>query len=171
MPKLLNKQCQPPPLLLQLTKLHKIFDEFWNREKGTENILAEGNKIGETAEDAAKVILKNALVKTKLRQITNNNNEYVYGFSYDYKLFAVENKTFDFQIRLPIDGKMPNGSKVALTVITPKEVIIDDKETKGLADNGANIEEVKTKLKETGKLATEFSYQRDPHFTVRYKYK
>ncbi|AKG05695.1 hypothetical protein AAV35_004390 [Salimicrobium jeotgali] len=127
--------------------------------------------MGETAEDAAKVILKNALVKTKLRQVTNNNNEYVYELRYDYKLFPVESKTFDFQIRLPIDGKMPNGSKVALTVITPKEATIDDKETKGLADNGANIEEVKTKLKETGKLATEFSYQRDPHFTVRYKYK
>ncbi|MDO6657373.1 hypothetical protein [Anaerobacillus sp. 1_MG-2023] len=165
----------PPHIQTFIQKEGLAFRPYTEQEimAGTEDILeqAKNGNLEGTSKDSAHFILRSVLVHTPLRQITNHDNEYIYELRYNYKLFPTEENKYDFNIKLPFDGlQMPNGSRIELTVITPRGAKIDREQTKGLDENGANIEEVITQLSSTGKFATEFQYQQDPDFNVRYYY-
>jgi len=84
-------------------------------------------------------------------------------------LFPLDINTYEFQIRLPFDGtQMIAGSEVKLTVLTPLSSSIDENETKGISENGEEIEELIQQLTATGRAVTTFQYQLDPLFKVRY---
>ncbi|MCK1981984.1 MULTISPECIES: hypothetical protein [Peribacillus] len=138
---------------------------------GTEDVLADAisGNIVETEKDVAKLLLRSSLLKGQLTQVTQAGSSYVYELRYDYKIFPQENGSYQFEIRLPFDGtRMLNGSSVQLTVITPKGVTVNDVETKGLDENGLEIQEQITQLTATNRLAVSFHYQLDPLFIVNY---
>lgn len=91
---------------------------------------------------------------------------------YDYKIFPIQNSNeYQFEIRLPFDGiQMTNGSRVQLTVLTPKGAVVNDVETKGIDENGQEIQEMKQQLQNTNRTVVSFAYQLDPLFTVRYSH-
>ncbi|MCC2420483.1 hypothetical protein COF34_08980 [Bacillus toyonensis] len=140
--------------------------------EGTEDVI-EVSKSGDvqgTERDTARLLLRSALMSTPLKQIAQlENGQFVYEVKYEYKLFPVQNDTYEFQIRLPFDGtEMIAGSEVKLTVLTPINCTIDGTATKGTDANGQEIQEVVQQLIETGRAVTTFSYRLDPLFNVRY---
>ncbi|MGG3181757.1 hypothetical protein ABEQ41_26310 [Priestia megaterium] len=140
--------------------------------QGTEDVLdvSRTNDTDGTEQDVARLLLRSALVSTPLTEIAQlEGGRHVYEIKYDYKLFPLDTNTFEFQIRLPFDGtQMIAGSEVKLTVLTPISSNIDTNETKGIAENGEEIEEVIQELTSTGRAVTTFHYQLDPMFKVRY---
>jgi len=140
--------------------------------QGTEDVIDESraNDTVGTEQDVARLLLRSALVNTPLTEIAHlDDGKYVYEVKYDYKLFPLDINTYEFQIRLPFDGtQMIAGSEVKLTVLTPLSSSIDENETKGISENGEEIEELIQQLTATGRAVTTFQYQLDPLFKVRY---
>ena len=140
--------------------------------EGTEDVIdvAKAGDVVGTERDIARLLLRSALVSVPLQQIAQlENGQFVYEVKYEYKLFPVLNDTYEFQIRLPFDGtQIINGSQVKLTVLTPIGGSIDENATKGIDENGQEIQEVVQQLVQTGRAVTTFEYRLDPLFTVRY---
>ncbi|WP_369902409.1 hypothetical protein [Bacillus manliponensis] len=132
--------------------------------------VSKAGDVEGTERDVARLLLRSSLVNVPLQQIAQlENGQYVYEVKYEYKLFPVENETYEFQIRLPFDGtQMINGSEVKLTILTPIGGTIDESATKGIDENGQEIQEVVQQLVQTGRVVTTFAYRLDPLFTVRY---
>ncbi|AIY78164.1 TPA: hypothetical protein ACLQU7_001494 [Bacillus tropicus] len=140
--------------------------------EGTEDVIdvAKAGDVVGTERDIARLLLRSSLVSVPLQQIAQlENGQFVYEVKYEYKLFPVLNDTYEFQIRLPFDGtQIINGSEVKLTVLTPIGGSIDENATKGIDENGQEIQEVVQQLVQTGRSVTTFQYRLDPLFTVRY---
>lgn len=140
--------------------------------QGTEDVIDESrsNDTVGTEQDVARLLLRSALVNAPLTEIAHlEGGKYVYEVRYDYKLFPLDINTYEFQIRLPFDGtQMIAGSEVKLTVLTPQNSNIDGNETKGIGENGEEIQELIQDLTATGRAVTTFYYQLDPLFKVRY---
>lgn len=141
--------------------------------EGTDNIQQSaitGDPV-DTVSDSAKLILLSALKKQILTKVAQVGNKHVYDLTYTYKLFPVASThTYRFNVVLPFDGiPMANGV-LKLTVITPDSANVNPATTKGIDDQNQEIQEVISKLSSTGKSVTEFTYRRDPHFTVEYTY-
>ncbi|PFQ80840.1 hypothetical protein COK11_19575 [Priestia megaterium] len=140
--------------------------------QGTEDVIDESrsNDTVGTEQDVARLLLRSALVNAPLTEIARlEDGKYVYEVKYDYKLFPLDINTYEFQIRLPFDGtQMVAGSEVKLTVLTPQSSNIDGNETKGIGENGEEIQELIQDLTATGRSVTTFHYQLDPLFKVRY---
>ncbi|WP_052658756.1 hypothetical protein [Bacillus thuringiensis] len=140
--------------------------------EGTEDVIdvAKAGDMAGTEHDIARLLLRSALISVPLQQIAQlENGQFVYEVKYEYKLFPIQNETYEFQIRLPFDGtEMINGSEVKLTVLTPIGCSIDQTATKGTDANGQEIQEVVQQLIETGRAVTTFSYRLDPLFKVCY---
>lgn len=139
--------------------------------EGTEDIIQSSLKgdTTDTLKDSAKLLLLSALKEKSLEQVAQVGNSYVYDLKYDYKIFPINNTNdYQFEIRLPFDGiSIAGGSRVQLTVITPESATINDLETKGVAESGQNIDEIKQQL-QNNRTAISFTYQNDPLFIVRY---
>jgi hypothetical protein len=140
---------------------------------GTED-LADVAKAGDTQgteSDVARWLLRSALIKAPLTLINQVGSKYVYEIRYDYKIFPISANVYEFQIRLPFDGtQMVAGSEVKLTVMTPTNAQVDSNETRGIDENGQEIQEVIQQLSQTGQAVTTFHYRLDPFFKVRYQH-
>ena len=99
-------------------------------------------------------------------------NSYVYELKYDYKIFPLLNsQEYQFEIRLPFDGiQMINGSRVQLNVLTPLGAVVNTVETRGIDENGQEIQELIQQLQSSNRSIVSFNYQLDPHFLVRYSH-
>lgn len=141
--------------------------------EGTENIIQSSlsGDTTDTLKDSAKLILLSALKERQLEQVALVGNSFVYELKYDYKIFPLQSQEYQFEIRLPFDGiQMANGSRVQLTVLTPSGAVINSVETKGIDDNGQEIQEMIQQLQNSNRSVVSFNYQLDPHFTVRYNH-
>ncbi|CAH0346975.1 hypothetical protein [Bacillus sp. CECT 9360] len=140
---------------------------------GTEDVL-DASRAGDTTgteSDVARILLRSALKVVPLTKVAEINGKFVYEVRYDYKIFPMGQDLYEFQIRLPFDGtQMQAGSEVKLTVLTPFGTQVDQNETKGIDENGAEIQEVIQQLTNSGRAATTFQYKLDPLFKVRYQY-
>lgn len=166
-----------PNPALELIKMHGLEYRPYRASvltEGTENII-QSSLSGDTTDtliDSAKLILLSALKERQLEQVTHTGTSFVYELKYEYKIFPLpNNQEFQFEIRLPFDGiTMVNGSRVQLTVVTPSGAVINSVETKGIDDNGQEIQEMIQQLQNTNRSIVTFSYQLDPLFTVRYSH-
>jgi hypothetical protein len=142
--------------------------------EGTENIIQSSlaGDSTDTLSDSAKLILLSALKERQLEQVAQVGNSYIYELKYDYKIFPLINsQEYQFEIRLPFDGiQMTNGSRVQLTVLTPSGAVVNSVDTKGIDENGQEIQEMVQQLQNTNRSIVSFNYQLDPHFTVRYSH-
>ncbi|WP_047982117.1 hypothetical protein [Ornithinibacillus contaminans] len=143
--------------------------------EGTEDIQEQalnGNP-SETLSDAAKLLLLSLLKKSQLVPVAGSNN--TYELTYEYKIFPVEpnSNSYEFEIRVPFDGLgiHPQGGRVEVTVILPRMVELDGSLTKGIDEQGAEINEVSYPVPNVNRQVVTFSYQKDPLFTIRYNHK
>lgn len=140
---------------------------------GTEDVhdVSRSGDTAGTESDVAKLLLRSALKVVPLTKVSEINGKHIYEVRYDYKLFPIGQDLYEFQIRLPFDGtQMQAGSEVKLTVLTPFAAQIDPNETKGIDENGAEIQEAIQQLVNTGRSVTTFQYKLDPLFKVRYQH-
>lgn len=166
-----------PNPALELIKMHGLEYRPYRASiltEGTENII-QSSLDGDTADtlsDSAKLILLSALKERQLDQVAQVGNSFVYELKYEYKIFPLQNsQEYQFEIRLPFDGiQMTNGSRVQLTVLTPSGAVVDSVETKGIDDNGQEIQEMIQQLQNSNRSVVSFNYQLDPHFTVQYNH-
>ncbi|WP_231575075.1 hypothetical protein [Bacillus sp. B-jedd] len=141
---------------------------------GTENIM-QSSLAGDTTDtlsDSARLILLSALKEKQLDLVAQIGNSFVYELKYEYKIFPLSNSNdYQFEIRLPFDGiQMVNGSRVQLTVVTPSGAVVNDVETRGIDENGQEIQELVQQLQNSNRSVVSFYYQLDPHFVVRYSH-
>lgn len=139
--------------------------------KGTEDIReqAEGENLPEVMNDAARFLLRAVMKKVSMQPIVDASNTYV--LSYEYKVYPVENNDYEVQITVPFDGLVvKNGGRVQLSVLTPIGAKIDPNLTKGIADDGNEITEHISELPNVNRQVCSFGWQRDPAFTIRYRY-
>jgi hypothetical protein len=166
-----------PNPALELIKMHGLEYRPYRASvltEGTENII-QSSLAGDTTDtlkDSARLILLSALKERKLDEVVQVGNSFVYELKYDYKIFPLQNnQDYQFEIRLPFDGvQMTNGSRVQLTVLTPSGAVVNSVETKGLDNNGQEIQEMIQQLQNTNRSLVSFSYQLDPHFIVQYSH-
>jgi len=116
----------------------------------------------------ARTLLRSTLVSAPLQLIKQlPNNLHVYKLAYEYKIFP-EQGSFQFDIRLPLSGiDMPSG-EVTLSVLVPQNVSINRAFTKGIDDQGNELEEQLTELSQTHRQVVTFQHRVDPIFTVNY---
>lgn len=131
---------------------------------------AENENLPEVMTDVSRYLLRAVMKKTPLTPIENAQNAYI--LSYDYKLFPNEDANdFSFKIQVPFDTlKMPNGSVVTLTVLTPKGAKVNPEKTEGKAEDGQTINEFIANIGNVNRQVVSFSYPRDPLFTISYNY-
>ena len=164
-----------PPLVLELYQIssqdlpmYPVLAE--TLLKDTEDIreqAAQGN-FQDTAKDAAKLLLLSVLKKATISPVPGTNN--IYLVSYDFKLYKNQQGFFDLMFQIPFDGfGFPAGGQVKANIILPEGVKVDEAKTKGIATNGAEIQEVNGSAP-TGRPIISFIYQNDPNFIVSYSY-
>lgn len=170
-----NNNSVPPEVL----NFFKIAGIDMNPKKastilaGTEDILQqseEGNLPG-VIEDSAKFMLRAVMKKAPLTPISGSPNTYL--LSYDYKIYPISNSNdYEFNIRVPFDGLnlATNGGRVQLTILTPINAQIDGALTKGIDENGQEIEELISPVNNVNRQILSFAYQLDPDFTIHYRY-
>lgn len=137
--------------------------------QGTEDIIqqSQSGNISEVDSDMQKILQRALLKVSSLEKIGTNK----YFISYNYKLFPDSNNKFKFHYVLPFHGlALPNGKIIQSTVIMPLESIIDFNATKGIAENGQEINETVTKIDYTKKTIISFQYKTDPTFVIQYNY-
>ncbi|MDC3416675.1 hypothetical protein [Aquibacillus salsiterrae] len=114
--------------------------------KGTEDIQEQalnGNP-SETLSDAAKLLLLSLMEKSQLVPVAGSKN--TYELTYEYKIFPQQGNanSYEFEIRVPFDGLgiHPQGGRVEVTVVLPRMAELDGNLTKGVDEQGAEINEV-----------------------------
>ncbi len=139
---------------------------------GTEDIRqqAEAGNLQEVMSDAARYMFRAVMKKTPLIPLAGATNAYM--VTYDYKIYPISPSIYEFKFVLPFDGLELNsqGGRVQASVITPIGAIIDQNGTKGIAQNGAEINEFVASIQNTGRNIVSFYYQLDPEFVIQYKY-
>lgn len=143
--------------------------------EGTEDIQEQalnGNP-SETLSDAAKLLLLSLMKKSQLVPVVGSKN--TYELTYEYKIFPLKENpnSYQFEIRVPFDGLgiHPQGGRVEVTVILPRMAQVDGNLTKGVDEQGVEIQEVLYPTPNVNRQIVTFSYQKDPLFTIRYNHK
>lgn len=141
--------------------------------QGTEDIQkqSEDENLQGVIEDSARFLLRAVMKKAPLTPISNSPSTYL--LSYDYKIYPIGNSSdYELKIQVPFDGLnvAPNGGRVQITVITPIGAIIDQALTKGLDENNTEIGELVSSISNVNRQVVSFAYQKDPLFTVHYRY-
>lgn len=166
------------PMFEDIFKVAKINPEpthsslIQERIKGFADALqqAESGNTEETKTDIITLALLSVLSKTTLKPIEETANTYL--LSYDYKLFPISPKTFQFKVILPFPGFiMPdNGDEVQITVVSPINASFDQTNTKGISSDNQVVQPQYANFPTSKKQAVSFDYKKDPTFTITYKY-
>lgn len=140
------------------------------QDVGDEVEEARQNDSVAVEEGFARTLLRSTLVNAPLQLIkVLPNGSHVYNLSYDYKIFP-ENEIFQMEIRLPLSGiTMPSG-EVTLTVLVPQNVTINRALTKGIDEQGNELEEQLTELQKTHRQVVTFQHRWDPIYMVNYSH-
>lgn len=143
--------------------------------QGTEDIQEQainGNP-SETLSDAAKLLLLSLMKKSQLIPVAGSKN--TYELTYEYKIFPQQENanSYEFEIRVPFDGLgiHPQGGRVEVTVVLPRMAELDGSLTKGVDEQGAEINEIPYPTPNVNRQIVTFAYQKDPLFTIRYNHK
>jgi hypothetical protein len=141
---------------------------------GTEDIQEQalnGNP-AETLSDAAKLLLLSLMKKSQLVPVSGSQN--TYELTYEYKIFPQQENpnSYELEIRVPFDGLgiHPQGGRVEVSVILPRMAELDGNLTKGIDEQGAEINEIPYPTPNVNRQIVTFAYQLDPLFTIRYNH-
>lgn len=129
---------------------------------------AQNGNNTKTDQNIVTLALLSVLSKTTLQPIEETQNTYL--LSYDYKLFPINPKMFEFKITLPFAGfVIPNNQdEIQVTVVTP----ISAKIVEAVGIDSANnpIVGQMANFPTSRKQAVSFDYRIDPKFTIKYQY-
>ncbi|KZZ83191.1 hypothetical protein [Bacillus sp. SJS] len=146
--------------------------------ESTEDIQeqATAGNLREVLDDANKAILVSVMERKELTKLPGKSKEgyYVYEINYEHNIYEVPNQPnhYEFVTQLPFSGLQlyPSGGRVELVVVMPTGVIVDTNLTKGIDENGVELQEYITTIPATNKSVVSFEYRLDPTFTVHYSY-
>lgn len=142
---------------------------------GTEDIAvqAQNGNPAETLADAAKLLLLSILKKSTLVPVAGSRD--LYELTYEYKIFPLTSQglpnSYELKIRVPFDGLtlIPGGNnRVEVTTILPRGAVVDTNATKGIDENGVELQELVVNADNVKRQIVTFEYHIDPLFTVRY---
>ncbi|MFC0476697.1 hypothetical protein ACFFHF_15940 [Robertmurraya beringensis] len=130
----------------------------------------------EVLDDVNKAILVSVMKKTELTKLPGRSKEghFVYEITYEHNIYEVPGQPnhYEFVTQLPFSGLQlyPSGGRVELVVLLPTSAIVDQNLTKGIDENGAELQKYFTPIPATNKTVVSFDYRLDPIFTVHYSY-
>ncbi|RFB11462.1 hypothetical protein DZB84_20560 [Bacillus sp. HNG] len=143
--------------------------------EGTEDIREQalnGNP-AETLSDAAKLLLLSLMKKSQLVPVAGSKN--TYELTYEYKIFPQQSdpNSYEFEIRVPFDGLgiHPQGGRIEVTAVLPRMAELDGNATKGVDEQGVEVNEIPYPTPNVNRKIVTFAYQKDPLFTIRYIHK
>ncbi|MCP3763634.1 hypothetical protein NLX67_14740 [Domibacillus sp. A3M-37] len=170
----LKKDAESKGAQFQLPMIPLKSDILESTEDIQEQALA-GN-LREVLDDVNKAILVSVMKKTELSKLPGRSKEghYVYEINYEHNIYEVPNQPnhYEFVTQLPFSGMQlsPSGGRVELVVVMPTGAVVDSNLTKGIDENGLELQEYITQIPGTTKSVVSFEYRLDPTFTVHYSY-
>jgi hypothetical protein len=146
--------------------------------ESTEDIQEQAlsGNLREVLDDVNKAILVSVMKRTELSKLPGQSKEghHVYEVNYEHNIYEIPNQPnhYQFVTQLPFSGLQlyPSGGRVELVVVTPTGAIVDPNQTKGIDENGIELQEYITQIPGTTKSVVSFEYRLDPTFTVHYSY-
>jgi hypothetical protein len=170
----LRKDTEAKGERFQLPMIPLISDILESTEDIQENAAA-GN-LREVLDDVNKAILVSVMNRTQLNKLPGQSKEghYVYEINYEHNIYQLPDQPnhYEFITQLPFSGLQlyPSGGRVELAVILPTGAIVDSNLTKGIDENGSELQKHITPIPGTTKSVVSFEYRLDPTFTVHYSY-